>query len=1043
MKQTSRFSLTDGGVRIADFDQAPPFTSFLPGLSGVQGIPVWAYYCNRGQALESLGVHQKGDAMMEFHPANVAYEKVAQEGFRTFIRVSGAVREPFSPLTRQQRVMTVSQNALVIEEENAALGLRVRVEYATLPDAPIGALMRGVTVTNASNANIALEMLDGLPRIIPYGLSLGAFQSTGNLFKSWADVTNLERRAPMYILRSSTNDSAEVSEVSGAFFACCASGGALLPMVYDPQAVFGEDTSLALPRVFAEGGLSGVLSQAQCAVNRIACGFAAVSATLAPGESLRLDGYFGYTPSAALLCEQLADFASAEYADEKRSRARTIARDMTRDVRAKTGMPLLDGYIEQSYLDNFLRGGYAVSLGGQVLHLYSRKHGDPERDYNWFTLAGEPYSQGNGNFRDVCQNRRADVSLHPFVGDWNVYAFFSLVQADGANPLEIRPTTFTPRDASAVDALLTNAAGEKRAALKPVLAAPFTPGMVAAAVAKAGLALAMPEDAFMARLLSLCEPRIEATFGEGYWSDHFDYLLDLIEDYLRVYPDNKRALLYDRRDYAFFDSGAHVRRLSESAQMTGKGVRLYDALDTSRAKQGAHWLKGADGETVRVNLAGKLLTLVVTKAAQLDPDGLGVSMTGGKPGWNDAMNGLPGLFGSGMPETLELDRLLAFLLNAEDGEALVPAELASLLRALETAYAPDTPLARWRAATEAMEDYREAVRGGVSGEVLALHLSDVTPCLRLLKSRVEEGISRALGIGQGVMPTYFAYDVTAYTPVLDDSGAPRLSAQGNPLVTPTAFRRVAAPLFLEGPARFLASPAADAETAGAMAALVRQSGLYDEKLRMYLTSEPLDAMSMEFGRVRAFTPGWLERESVFVHMEYKYLLGLLKAGLHAEFYEAAFAALIPFLDPDVYGRSTLENCSFIASSRNPDPRVHGRGFVSRLSGSTAETLSIWQHMTLGDGGYETRDGSLRFRFAPVLAGRLFDENGELSFTLHSRCQVVYHNPSRRDTFGAGGVSPVLTSYDMIEGRIEVAGDALPDGEALRNGLISRVDVTLA
>ena len=40
---------------------------------------------------------------------------------------------------------------------------------------------------------------------------------------------------------------------------------------------------------------------------------------------------------------------------------------------------------------------------------------------------------------------------------------------------------------------------------------------------------------------------------------------------------------------------------------------------------------------------------------------MGVEMEGGKPGWNDAMNGLPGLFGSSMPETFETLRILKFL----------------------------------------------------------------------------------------------------------------------------------------------------------------------------------------------------------------------------------------------------------------------------------------------------------------------------------------------------------------------------------------------
>ncbi len=1031
--EETRFTYRDGSVTIDRYDDMPAFSSFLPGLSGVHGIPVWAYYSNRAQAIGSIGIHHKGDCMLEFHPANIAYEKTAQEGFRTFLRVSGDVFEPFSPLSDERRRMTVEPNALIIEEENPRRGLNMRVEYATLPDSPLGALMRRVEVKNVSGEPIFVEMLDGLPRVIPYGLQLGAFREMANLFKSWADVDNLENRAPMYKLRSTTDDSSRVDEITGAFFICCASGGELLPILVDAETVFGSDTSLSVPRAFKRDGLEKTVGGFSCALNRIACGFACASRALAPNESLVIDGYYGFTPSADILNSRLDSLSSESYASSMRRRAREIAASLLKDVRARTAFNVFDGYIEQCYLDNFLRGGYAARVGGRVMHLYSRKHGDPERDYNWFTLAGEHYSQGNGNFRDVCQNRRLDVYTHPYVGDANVHMFFSLVQADGFNPLEIRPTKFAlPADSDKAASLLEKALGDY-SPIQNTLSGSFTPGTLMTAVAKANIALKIPEDEFIDELLALCEPSIEAVYGEGYWSDHFDYLLDLIEDYLRVYPDKSRELLIERRDYAFFDGGAYVKPICECARVTDRGVRMYDAVDASGAKNCASWLVNARGETVYTNLFGKLLTLIFNKAALLDPDGLGVSMSGGRPGWNDAMNGLPGLFGSGMPETLELDRLLAFVLNLKEGNADVPAELYAFMKALNNALEPDAPIARWELSTNAVEAYRASVRGSVSGETHNITLAEALPCLLLIKKRVSEGISRALEIGGGVMPTYFTYEVTDYLPL-----------ETEPFVRPKAFARSSVPAFLEGPARYLSSPMAkNGAAAEEMVAKVRQSDLYDSPLGMYKTSAPIDDMSIELGRVRAFTPGWLERESVFLHMEYKYLLGLLKAGFCDEFYLSAFRALIPFLDPNVYGRSTFENCSFIASSCNPDPRVRGRGFVARLSGSTAEMLSIWQHMTIGDGGYVYENGNLGFRFEPRLSGEFFTDGGEMSFTLHGLCEVVYKNPSRGNTYGENGVSPSAISYSLGGSAVEVKGDTLPDGRALRNGEIKRIVILLS
>lgn len=84
-----------------------------------------------------------------------------------------------------------------------------------------------------------------------------------------------------------------------------------------------------------------------------------------------------------------------------------------------------------------------------------------------------------------------------------------------------------------------------------------------------------------------------------------------------------------------------------------------------------------------------MLSLALIKMSTLDPFGMGIEMEGNKPGWNDAMNGLPGLFGSGMGETFELKRLVDFILKAlsdvrkhedfADRSAVLPEEIYNLL----------------------------------------------------------------------------------------------------------------------------------------------------------------------------------------------------------------------------------------------------------------------------------------------------------------------------------------------------------------------------
>ena len=84
---------------IENYNHAPPFSNFFPALAGVTGKPMWVFYANRGQGIASFGVNNKDGAMMEFQPANKAYQSTPVLGFRTFIRPQtgkAGVFEPFS-----------------------------------------------------------------------------------------------------------------------------------------------------------------------------------------------------------------------------------------------------------------------------------------------------------------------------------------------------------------------------------------------------------------------------------------------------------------------------------------------------------------------------------------------------------------------------------------------------------------------------------------------------------------------------------------------------------------------------------------------------------------------------------------------------------------------------------------------------------------------------------------------------------------------------------------------------------------------------------
>ncbi|MGG2994090.1 cellobiose phosphorylase [Paenibacillus macerans] len=1073
----SIYSFEQNAFVIEQFDQAKPFSSFLPGLAGLKGIPMWTFYVNRGQGVCSFGIRDKNSPIMEFSPASITYQSVAMKGFRTFVKIAGkkGVYEPFQsafPDTAAKRSMRILPNELVIEEAHAAQGLKVKVTYFHIPNDDYAALARKVEITNVSGSPLKLELLDGMPEVLPYGVENAGYKEIGNLLRSWMEVGNLDRGIPYYRVRSSTHDEAEVSEVqSGHFYLSFGDDGGILPAIADFELVFGGNTSLAYPGRFAAEPLAELTAQPQYCTNKVPCGFSALSAELAPGQSRCVYTLIGHIDSVERLNAKAAAITSPAYFAQKYGEAGELTESLTADIATKTALPLFDAYCRQSYLDNFLRGGYPFIFEngreGFVIHLYSRKHGDLERDYNFFSIAPEFYSQGNGNFRDANQNRRSDIYFNPRVGTFNIRMFFSLIQADGYNPLGVEGTSFRVPAANkdALSAYLNTSATGGLEELAELCLGKFTPGKLISFVNGRGIALSVDENEFLTGILSLADQHIEASFGEGYWSDHWTYNMDLIDSYLDIFPDRKGWLLFEEKEYAFFDSPARVLPRSEKYVIGAGGVRQYGALVHDEEKlekfgltlKDTNWLRTGHGtgEIYRTNLFVKLLSLALNKFATLDPFGMGVEMEANKPGWNDAMNGLPGLFGSGMSETFELKRLLRFIeaacaeQGAEDREIAVPEEIADLLAEVARLLAEhlNGTLAQfdyWDRVATAREQYREAVRFGIAGSERTVRLGSLGGTLRSMLEKIERGIGEAIRLGGGLTPTYFAFEAAEYEAVLNVQGEPVISGYGLPKARVNKFAVRALPHFLEGPARWLKT-VEDVNEAKQAYEKIRGSELFDARLGMYKTSVSLDGESHEIGRIRAFTPGWLERESVFLHMSYKYLLALLKSGLTEQFFAELRTSLIPFLDPAVYGRSTLENSSFIATSVNPDPATHGRGYVARLSGSTAEFLSMWTAMMAGKHVFRMNGNELVLAFNPLLPGWLFDERGEISFRFLGTTDVTYVNPQKKNTYGPDRAEiRRLTVLEQGGARTVIDGPVIagPLAEAVRSGQVRRIEIEL-
>lgn len=1025
---------------IEDYGKKSTFASFLPGIGGIRGIPSWCYYVNRGQCVSCFGVENKDHAIMEFYPAHQSYQNVKRTGFRTFLKKDGVYFEAFADENEKHR-MIICQNGLEIEETNASHQVRTHVTYFTLPEEKAGALVRKVTVENLSGEAAELEILDGMPACIPYGVSNDDLKTMGSLVKAWMQVEHVETKIPFYRVRASIVDTASVTEVVGGNFSFgVLEDGTKLSAIVDPDIVFAYDNALTKAVNFEKEGIEALQRMEQVTQNQFPCSFYGTKKTLKPSETLTIYEMIGQVESYEVLQKFIAKKMDGNWFEAKLIRTRELVDDLCSHIDTHTASPEFDAYCRYTYMDNVLRGGYPIVLGkDKIFYIYSRKHGDLEREYNYFSMLPEFYSQGNGSYRDVNQNRRCDNFFTPYVGTENIKIFYNLIQLDGYNPLSIEKVTYV-LERKAGERIFAELPDGQKEKLIEALQKPFTPGAFFRLVDDLGEEEA---QSYFEQVMTEAVSQMNGSFGEGYWSDHWTYNLDLIESYLNIYPEKEKELLFEE-SYTWFLSQTAVNPRRKRYEKTANGIRQYHALKEESKRNTPEKLVRSEygkGEVVRSSLFEKLLTLCVTKFAALDAYGMGVEMEGGKPGWYDALNGLPGLLGSSMAETYELGRMLEYVLSIlkkypgtcamfqetadfmEQTAAVAKAEKTSLLQEKEVA-------GYWNQINDIKEAYWEKVYDGVSGSRVVKESGELIQTLELFLEIVKAGIEKACAMGDGICPTYFSYEVTDY--LEDEDG-----------ILPKHFAVKKIPLFLEGPVRFLKLDKSMEEKKKLYEA-VKNSDLYDEKLSMYKVNASLKDASYEIGRAKAFTPGWLENESIWLHMEYKYLLEILKSGMYQEFIGDFHKAAVPFLDPEVYGRSIYENSSFIASSKNPNAHYHGKGFVARLSGSTVEFIHMWSLMMFGLHPFTMQSGKLTLTFAPVIPAYLIGDDRQVEAVFLGKIPVCYHLAEQKD-YLPGNYE--VTEIELICSngeRKKIEGGVLEEdlAKAVRDGEIERMEVRL-
>jgi hypothetical protein len=641
--------------------------------------------------------------------------------------------------------------------------------------------------------------------------------------------------------------------------------------------------------------------------------------------------------------------------------------------------------------------------------------------------------------------------------------FLSLIQADGYNPRSIEAVVFSIDNPEVCMRLATNAVGyadghrAQREALSSILCdGEFRPGQLVQMIEEQNIFLMTSLSALIDDVAasSKVSPAAVSKGDDGFSADHFSYIMDLLQAYLEVYPDKEEHLLFNQNLTYYYSSRVVAPRkskyvLSKSYSGESHHIRQLDATyeDTERLQRmqqfinpGSGWYKNeatvqrdVNGRIFKSSPIEKLFLLATIKFATRDPYGAGIEYEAGKPGWNEALNGLASMVGSGVVELLELKILMKYINNValkfSHRTFVVPEELAVLIGKITAALdelgdeehtnlrsgerkVPHALFLYWDAVATAREEYRADVTL-FSGETKEYSSEEIVELTKRWLHEIDLGIARAHAIGSHghekkevssiITPTYFSYNVTRWEETKNHN------KDGHKFVIAKEMVVSKFPLFLDGVSHIMKTM--DKAQALNLYETVKQSGLRDKGLNMYTVSSTLAGQSYDMGRMMGFAPGWLENQSVWMSQSYKYYLELIRKGLFDQFFEEMQVGMLPFIDSRKYGRSVLECTSFIASSAFEDPNMRGRGVLARLSGATAEFLSIWKQMFIGQSLFQlNEDGKLEMQLVPSLPAWLFkrneieqspaDEQYVIRFKLFQSINVAYFSATPKDLIGS-------------------------------------------
>jgi hypothetical protein len=262
---------------------------------------------------------------------------------------------------------------------------------------------------------------------------------------------------------------------------------------------------------------------------------------------------------------------------------------------------------------------------------FSRRHGDPSRPWNWFSINTRSEKDGSkildyqGNWRDIFQNWEALAHSYPAFIESMVYKFLNATTFDGYNPYRVTKDGFD---------------------------------------------------------WETIEPDNPWSYI-GYWGDHqIIYLLKFLE-FMEAHEPGRLERLFNEECFVYANVPYVIKSYEDTLQ-NPKDTIVFDhesekkihALKATMGTDGA-LLQDKNGRIHTVNFLEKILATVLSKLSNFIPEG-GIWMNTQRPEWNDANNALVGN-GVSVVTLCYLRRFLYFFKQILADPALKEARISSEL----------------------------------------------------------------------------------------------------------------------------------------------------------------------------------------------------------------------------------------------------------------------------------------------------------------------------------------------------------------------------